>query len=47
MSGLLFLQACDFSVQTGQKGDIVCNNIRGISLIFYKMSALSETYSNI
>lgn len=33
MSGLLFLQACDFSVQTGQKGDIVCNNIRGISLI--------------
>jgi thiol-disulfide isomerase/thioredoxin len=33
MSGLLFLQACDFSVQAGQKGDIVCNNIRGISLI--------------
>ena len=33
MSGLLFLQASDFSVQTGQKGDIVCNNIRGISLI--------------
>ncbi len=33
MSGLLFLQACDFSVQSGQKGDIVCNNIRGISLI--------------
>lgn len=33
MSGLLFLQACDFSVQNGQKGDIVCNNIRGISLI--------------
>ena len=33
MSGLLFLQACDFSVQTGQKGDIVCNNIRGLSLI--------------
>lgn len=33
MSGLLFLQACDFSVQSGQRGDIVCNNIRGISLI--------------
>jgi hypothetical protein len=33
MSGLLFLQASDFSIQTGQKGDIVCNNIRGISLI--------------
>lgn len=33
MSGLLFLQACDFSIQSGQRGDIVCNNIRGISLI--------------
>jgi hypothetical protein len=33
MSGLLFLQACDFSVQSGQRGDIVCNNIRGISLV--------------
>ncbi len=33
MSGLLFLRAVDFSVQSGQRGDIVCNNIRGISLI--------------
>lgn len=34
MSGLLFLQACDFNVQPSTKGgDIVCNNIRGVSLI--------------
>lgn len=33
MSGLLFLQACDFSIQSGQRGDIVCNNIKGLSLI--------------
>jgi thiol-disulfide isomerase/thioredoxin len=33
MSGLLFLQSNDFCIQNGQKGEIVCNNIRGISLI--------------
>jgi thioredoxin-like negative regulator of GroEL len=35
MSGLLFLQAGDFSVQAGSKGDILCNSIRGISLILF------------
>lgn len=33
MSGLLFLTSSDFSSQQGQRGNIVCNNIRGISLI--------------
>lgn len=34
MSGLLFLQSCDFNVQPSSRGgEIVCNNIRGISLI--------------
>lgn len=34
MSGLLFLQTCDFNVQPSARGgEIVCNNIRGISLI--------------
>lgn len=34
MSGLLFLQSCDFNVQPSTKGgEIVCHNIRGISLI--------------
>lgn len=35
MSGLLFLQSGDFKVQTGTKGDIMCNAIRGISLILF------------
>jgi thioredoxin-like negative regulator of GroEL len=35
MSGLLFLQSGDFSIQTGTKGDILCNSIRGISLILF------------
>ena len=35
MSGLLFLQSGDFSLQTGTKGDILCNSIRGISLILF------------
>lgn len=35
MSGLLFLQSDDFSIQKGQKGDILCNSIRGISLILF------------
>lgn len=34
MSGLLFLQSCDFNVQPSARGgEIVCNNIRGVSLI--------------
>lgn len=34
MSGLLFLQSCDFNVQSSTRGgEIVCNNIRGVSLI--------------
>jgi thioredoxin-like negative regulator of GroEL len=35
MSGLLFLQSVDFSVQEGTKGQILCNSIRGISLILF------------
>lgn len=35
MSGLLFLQSGDFSVQPGSRGDILCNSIRGISLILF------------
>ena len=35
MSGLLFLQSEDFNVQAGTKGDIVCNVIRGISLVLF------------
>jgi hypothetical protein len=35
MSGLLFLQTDDFSIQHGTKGDILCNGIRGISLILF------------
>lgn len=34
MSGLLFLQSCDFNKQPSSRGgEIVCNNIRGVSLI--------------
>ena len=35
MSGLLFLQKDDFSIQRGTKGDILCHNIRGLSLILF------------
>ena len=35
MSGLLFLQSGDFNVQSGSRGDILCNSIRGISLILF------------
>ena len=39
MSGLLFLTSDDFNTQKGTKGNIVCNNIRGFSLIlFYSTS---------
>ena len=35
MSGLLFLKSDDFNVQVSTKGDIVCNIIRGISLVLF------------
>jgi len=35
MSGLLFLQTNDFSIQKGMKGDILCHKIRGISLVLF------------
>ena len=35
MSGLLFLESSDFSVQQGSKGPILCNIIRGISLVLF------------
>ena len=38
MSALLFLSSDDFSIAKGTKGDILCNPIRGFSLIlFYSM----------
>ena len=35
MSGLLFLTSEDFSIQRGVKGPILCNSIRGFSLILF------------
>jgi len=35
MAGLLFLQSEDFNIQEGSKGPILCNNIRGISLVLF------------
>ena len=35
MSGLLYLQTCDFNIQDGSKGKIMCNKIRGISLVLF------------
>jgi len=35
MSGLLFLTTEDFNIQKGQKGPILCNSIRGFSLILF------------
>lgn len=35
MSGLLFLQTDDFSIQRGTKGDILCHTIRGLSLVLF------------
>ena len=35
MAGLLFLESGDFHIEQGVKGDILCNSIRGISLILF------------
>ena len=35
MSGLLFLQSGDFNIQQGTKGYIMCNGIRGVSLVLF------------
>ena len=35
MSGLLFLTTEDFNIKRGQKGPIMCNTIRGFSLILF------------
>lgn len=35
MSGLLFLQTEDFSIQKGVKGPILCHSIRGLSLVLF------------
>jgi thioredoxin-like negative regulator of GroEL len=35
MSGLLFLQTEDFSIQKGVKGNILCHSIRGLSLLLF------------
>jgi thiol-disulfide isomerase/thioredoxin len=35
MSALLFLQADDFIVQQGQKGDILCHTIKGFSVVLF------------
>lgn len=35
MSGLLFLSSEDFNVEQGVKGEILCHNIQGFSLILF------------
>jgi len=35
MSGLLFLTTDDFQIQRGSKGNIMCTNIQGFSLILF------------
>jgi len=35
MSGLLYLSASDFSIQKGSKGNIMCHDIQGFSLILF------------
>lgn len=35
MSGLLFLTSEDFNIQKGAKGDVLCHNIPGFSLILF------------
>lgn len=35
MSSLLFLSEKDFSVQQGKKGQVLCNNLPGISLVLF------------
>ena len=35
MSGLLFLSSDDFSVDKGNKGNILCHSIQGFSLILF------------
>jgi hypothetical protein len=35
MSALLFLTSEDFSVSKGQKGEILCNNIKGYSVVLF------------
>ena len=35
MSALIFLTADDFNIQNGQKGDILCHNIKGYSVVLF------------
>lgn len=35
MSGLLFLTKDDFNIKEGSKGELLCHNIKGISLILF------------
>ena len=35
MSGLLFLTSDDFSIQNGPKGQVMCNNQKGFSLVLF------------
>jgi thioredoxin-like negative regulator of GroEL len=35
MSGLLFLSQDDFFIGKGSKGNLLCNSIKGISLVFF------------
>lgn len=39
MSGLLFLQSDDFYVDKGQKGNILCHGIKGLSLVLFYSTA--------
>ena len=37
MSGLLFLSQEDFYIGNGTKGRLLCNSIKGISLVFFTL----------
>lgn len=47
MSALLFLTADDFNVQKGQKGDILCNNLKGYCVVLFYSTQCVHCHSLI
>ena len=47
MSALLFLTADDFNVQSGQKGSILCQNIKGYSIVLFYSTQCVHCHSLI
>jgi hypothetical protein len=47
MSGLLFLTSDDFGIQRGTKGNILCTNIQGFSLVLFYSTQCSYCQSLI